>query len=254
MPSEWTTFEVDGSPVQTYVSSPEGPPPFPPVIVAMHVFGVDRFVQGKCDELAEAGYVAVAPYLHHRQTKTISMEDLMAMPFEAPNRREIATSMIPALRDDELQRDMLAALEHARGLADVAGPAGVTGFCIGGRVAYLMAASTDEFGASAVFYGTDIAKPWGDGPTPLSMSADIRCPLAGFFGNQDQNPSPADVDAIDAELNRLGIAHAFNRYEGAPHAFNDPFNPVRWTPDAAADAWPKLLKFFDEALKAPAKP
>jgi carboxymethylenebutenolidase len=244
MASSWVALEVDGSRMDAYVAAPTGDGPYPGVVVGMHAFGVDKFIQGKCDELAASGYVVIAPYLYHRQ-KNISLQELIGLKFEDPRRREVAMPMKDLLRDDEIQRDVLAALDHLKSMPSVSGQFGITGFCIGGRVTYLMAVASGAFDAAAVFYGTDVNKSWGhDGPSPLALSGQIRCPLVGFFGNEDTNPSPADVDEMEQELERQGVPHAFYRYDGAPHAFNDPFNPVRWTPAAAADAWPRLLDFF----------
>ena len=248
MPSQWTQIAVGDRLADAYVALPEGGGPHPGVVVAMHVFGVDRFVQGKCDDLAAAGYAAVAPYLFHRSP--VANADLIAIPFEDPARRETAMPLKDALRDDELVADMLAALRHLQSLGSVGGPFGVTGFCIGGRVAYLMAVATGEFAACADFYGTDVHLPWGvDGPAPLDLTANLSCALAGFFGDLDQNPTPADVDRLAAELDRQGKPYAFHRYPDGQHAFNDPYNPVRWNPSVAADAWEKLTAFFDGALK-----
>ena len=86
--SEWVDIEVGGRQIEAYVASPDGPGPHPGVVVAMHVFGVDRFVQGKCDELAEAGYAAIAPYLFHRSGVTNAQ--LIGYAFEDPQRREAA--------------------------------------------------------------------------------------------------------------------------------------------------------------------
>ncbi len=249
MPSEWAQISVGGKQAEAYVALPEGDGPHPGVIVAMHVFGIDRFVQGKCDELAAAGYAAIAPYLFHRSN--VENGELIGYAFEDPKRREVAMPLKDQLRDGELVEDMLAALRHLQGMPGVAGPFGVTGFCIGGRVAYLLAVGTDEFSACADFYGTDVHLPWGsDGPAPLDLTADLRCPLAGFFGDLDANPAPPDVDRLEDELKRQGKPYAFYRYPDGQHAFNDPYNPVRWNPSVAADAWVKLIDFFDGALKA----
>ena len=250
MRGTWTTIDVDGSAMETYVATPDGPGPFPAVIVAMHVFGIGDFVGGKCDELADAGYVAVAPYLFHRSS--VSNAELAGISATDPKRFEVGLPLKDQLTDADIERDMLEALAHARSMPQVGATAGITGFCIGGRIAYLLAAKTEEFGACGIFYGTDIAEAWGDGPTPLSLTPYLDCALAGFFGNDDTNPSPADVDTLDAELDKHGKSHAFHRYDGAPHAFNDPFNPIRHNPEASADSWPKLVDFFDAALKATA--
>ena len=248
MASAWVEIDVDGRPAAAYRAVPEGPGPHPGVVVAMHVFGIDRFVQGRCDALAEAGYAAIAPYLFHRSG--VGNAELIAYAFADPRRREVAIPLKDRLRDDELVVDMLAALGHLEALGNVSGPFGVTGFCIGGRIAYLMAVRTARFGACADFYGVDLDRAWGAGPAPLGSTADLDCPLIGFFGDRDTNPSPSDVDALEAALNAHGKPHAFHRYPDAPHAFNDPYNPVRFAPAAAADAWPKLITFFDAALRA----
>ena len=71
----------------------------------------------------------------------------------------------------------------------------------------------------------------------------------GFFGNEDQNPSPADVDDISAALTKAGVEHTFHRYDGADHAFQSFNNPDRFHPEASEDAWEKVLVFFADKLK-----
>lgn len=248
MASQWTRIDVDGEPADAYLALPDGPGPHPGVVVAMHVFGIDRFVQEKCGELAAAGYAALAPYLFHRSG--VSNAQLTAYAFEDPARREAAMPLKDALRDSELIADMGAGLNALRALPDVSGPFGVTGFCVGGRIAYMMAVRTREFTACADFYGVDVDLPWGDGePDPLSLTANLNCPLAGFFGDLDANPTPADVDKLEAALREHGKPFEFHRYPNAQHAFNDPYNPVRYDPEVSADVWPKLIAFFDGALK-----
>ncbi len=73
--------------------------------------------------------------------------------------------------------------------------------------------------------------------------------MIGVFGNDDENPSPADVDDLDAALTAAGVAHEFHRYDGAGHGFQDFVNEERYRKEAAADSWEKVLAFFDEQLK-----
>jgi carboxymethylenebutenolidase len=248
MPGTMTTLTIDGTAVDTYVAMPEGPGPFPGVAVAMHVFGVDRFVRGKCDELAAAGYIAVAPYLFHREP--VTNEQLTGIAFDDPARRETAMPMKDRLVDAQIQTDLRAAAAHIRSLPQASGRVGVTGFCIGGRIAYLMGVSGEEFGAVGIWYGTDPDLPWGhEGASPQALTPQLVCPVVGFFGNEDANPSPEQVDSLGAALRAAGKDYEFHRYDGAPHAFNDPFNPQRFTPAAAADSWPKFIAFFDRCLK-----
>ena len=77
----------------------------------------------------------------------------------------------------------------------------------------------------------------------------MHCPVLGFFGNDDKNPSPADVDKLDAELTRLGTRHNFHRYDQTGHAFQNFANPGSFRPGPAEDSWNKTLRFFNEELK-----
>jgi carboxymethylenebutenolidase len=127
------------------------------------------------------------------------------------------------------------------------GTVGIVGFCMGGRVSYLLASANDTLAACAVFYGGNIMEVRGAPPTPFERTKDIACPVIGFFGNEDTNPSPADVDAIDAELTENGKAHEFHRYEGAGHAFMNLTSP-QYRARPADAAWAEMLAFFRQHL------
>ncbi len=158
---------------------------------------------------------------------------------------------IGRLRDPEVIRDVNATVEHLRRLpGSRVARIGIIGFCMGGRVSYLLAGSSPVFKAAGVFYGGNIMKPWGDGPAPFDLTPRIACPVAGFFGLEDANPSPDDVKKIDAELDRLGKPHEFHSYAGAGHAFLNFTNPNTYREGPAADAWQKLLPFLDKHLKS----
>jgi carboxymethylenebutenolidase len=119
---------------------------------------------------------------------------------------------------------------------------------MGGRVAYLMAAVNPSFKAAAAYYGGNIMGSWGEGPTPFDRSAEMRCPLIGLFGEEDTNPSPADMRKLDAELTRLGKVHEFHSYPGANHAFMNQHGN-RYHAEADRDSWPKVVTFFETYLR-----
>jgi carboxymethylenebutenolidase len=73
--------------------------------------------------------------------------------------------------------------------------------------------------------------------------------VIGFFGNDDQNPSPEDVNDLDTALTRAGVEHAFYRYDGAGHAFQSFDSQERYRHEASEDAWEKVLRFLQEKLK-----
>ncbi|KKK51410.1 hypothetical protein LCGC14_3115240, partial [marine sediment metagenome] len=175
----------------------------PGVIVAQHAGGVDEFIQTMSDRIAAAGYVAIAPELYHRD----------------PNPEDNPLVRMGRLRDANIVTDVNAAFKHAKGLEEVAEERiGIVGFCMGGRVAYLMATHIPALRAAVVFYGGNIMVPWGEGPAPFDGTEEIKCPVLGLFGEEDTNPSPADVAKIDAELTRLDRTHEFRSYSGAGHA------------------------------------
>ncbi|MDA1036165.1 MAG: dienelactone hydrolase family protein [Chloroflexi bacterium] len=246
MSGQVITIDGAGSRIPAYVAIPDGPGAHQGVVVAMHIFGIDRFVRGKCDELAEAGFVAIAPYLFHRTD--VSHEDLGSFEYADASRWERMPTLKATLKDDEVVEDMLAAASYLRNLDTVGPRLGVTGFCIGGRIAYLMAVRTDAFSACADFYGGEIESSWGDGMPPLEQTDRLNCALAGFFGNDDYNPTPAAVDRLEEELRKHNKPYEFHRYDGTNHAFNDPFNPDRWREHAGTDSLEKLTAFFRREL------
>ena len=120
---------------------------------------------------------------------------------------------------------------------------------MGGRVTYMLAGGRPAaWKAAGVFYGGNIMKPWGDRPTPFDLTKNIACPVVGFFGAEDQNPSPADVLEIDAELTKFGKTHEFHMYDGAGHAFLNFTNAERYRETQAKDAWDKMLAFLSRHL------
>lgn len=235
MPARWDTVQFDGEPMRCYVTVPEGSGPFPAVIVIQHAGGVDAFVQTMTDRIAEAGFVGVAPDLYHR---------------EDPSSADDPMTCMSRLRDKTIVADVNAAIEHAKALPEVSAERiGITGFCMGGRVAYLMATKRPDLKAAVVFYGGNIFVPWGEGPSPFEGTAEIACPILGLFGEDDPNPSPSDVARLDAELTRLGKPHEFHSYAGAGHAFMNEGRPS-YRPDAARDAWRRCIAWFDRYLKS----
>jgi carboxymethylenebutenolidase len=222
--------------MRIYSKAPAGAPQAPGIVVIMHGPGLDKFVEDRVDDLARHGYAAAAPDLYHRQNADDGA-DMM--------------TRIGRLRDDEIVADADATIAHLRAMKETrVTDLAVLGFCMGGRITYLLAgARPAAWRAAGVFYGGNIMKPWGPGPTPLDLTKNIAAPMIGFFGLDDTNPSPADVDKIDGELSRLGKPHEFHRYEGAGHAFLNFTNAERYRPSQAKDAWEKMLAFLGRHLK-----
>jgi carboxymethylenebutenolidase len=243
--AQWDRIDVDASPMRLYVGMPSLGRAFPAVIVIHDGSGVDKFIEDRVENLAQQGYLAIAPDLYHRQSSAAAgvSEDGDML------------TRIGRLRDPEVINDVNAAVNYARRLKDTQlGDVGIIGFCMGGRVAYLMAASKPVFKAAGVFYGGDIMKAWGNGPTPFDLTPYIHCPIAGFFGAEDANPSPADVDRIAAQLDKYRKPREFHRYPDAGHAFLSFTNPATYREGPARDAWDKLIPFLQRNLQTSRQP
>lgn len=231
MPVRWDTTKVEGKDMRIYVGVPDKPGPHPGIVIAQHAGGVDAQIQDAVHRLHREGYVAAAPELFHRQPEKVEGQ---------------RTAL---LRDNEIIADMNAAVAHLKGMRLAVTPLGTIGFCMGGRVSYLMACVQPEFKAAAVFYGGNIFKALGEGPSPFERSSGIQCPMIGFFGVEDGNPSRDDVRKIDAELTRLGKWHEFHSYNNAGHAFQDFTRPERYRERPSRASWHEMLAFFTENLK-----
>ena len=153
-----------------------------------------------------------------------------------------------ASRDDWTVLDVRAAYDLLNRREDV-GRIGIVGHCWGGRVAWLGACHIAELAACAIFYGGRVKLAMGEGnPTAISLAGDIQCPVMGFFGNDDQNPTPEDVDDYAAALDRVGVEYTFHRYDGAGHAFQNFPTPERYREAQSEDAWVKVLDFLAQTL------
>ena len=232
MPVRWETTNVDGRTMRIYMGVPERPGPHPGIVIAQHAGGVDAQIQDAVHRLHREGYVVAAPELFHRQGPDVE-----------PSKR---TGL---LRDNEIIADINATVAHLKGMRLTVAPLGIAGFCMGGRVTYLMACVNPEFKAAAVFYGGNIFKPLGDGPSPFERSSGIQCPMIGFFGAEDANPAPDDVKRIAAELTRLKKWHEFHSYNNAGHAFQNFISDERYRERASRASWTEMLAFFTEHLK-----
>jgi carboxymethylenebutenolidase len=231
----------DGEEINAYLASPHGDGPFPGVLVIHHMPGWDEPTTEIANRFAAHGYLAILPNLHYRDAKGASPDDAAA-----------ASRAAGGVPDDRLVGDAVGAIGFLRARPDSNKKVGVIGYCSGGRQSFLVACSTDV-DAAVDCYGAFVV---GEPPEQmksmrpiLHLAPNLACPLLGLFGNDDQAPTPAQVDELEAELKRLGKSYEFHRYDGAGHAF---FNTARdaYRPDAAKDGWERIFDFFGRNLKA----
>lgn len=206
-------------PVPWFFAPPDGPPPWPGLVVVHENLGMTRQILYTCERLAGEGYATLAPDLYGRFWGEGGLN------LESPYER----AGVPGMLDD-----LADSVARLRGLG--ASRVGMVGFCMGGTMTYATAVGERgaELSAAVVFYAATVAQNLG---TP-------RCPLLGFFAGRDEFIPRADVDAIaDHHPGRIVVypeaGHAFMRDGSRSHE-----------PEAAADAWARMLAFLDEHVRA----
>ena len=210
-------------------------------MVIQEIWGVNSHIQYVTDRLPSLGYVGLAPAMFHREgPMTLGLHE------EAPT----AIERMGRCTDANIVADVKAAVEYLQAQPFVQPDRiGIVGFCFGGRVSYLAACNISDLKAAAVFYGGRILQPLGgDGPSPLEQTANINASVLGLFGEEDQNPTPADVATIEAELKKHGKTYEFHMYPGCGHGFHCDAR-ASFRPESARDAWGKAMAWFDKHLK-----
>jgi len=255
MPSFWENLrfggdrEMDdlhgyqGQDMVCYVShpAPSAGNSFPAIIVIQEAFGVTKHIEKVCDRFAQEGYVAIAPALYHREhpNPKLGYDEMPSV-----------MNYMGALKDDELLEDINVTIDYLQKhyQRTMGQKIGIVGYCVGGRITYLAATGCPEISAASVYYGGRILVPFGDGPAPIDLTNQIKIPVMGNFGADDTNPSPEDVQAIEAKLKEAGVTYDFKSYDGAGHGFNcnerDSYHEA-----SANDALTRTLGWFDKYVK-----
>jgi carboxymethylenebutenolidase len=232
--SSWQQTDSDNSTMRVCLSLPTGTGSFPAMVVIQHQGGVDEFVEKMTLRLANAGYVAAAPDLYHR---------------DGPDCQDDIAARRSRLGDRRIINDVNACVSFLQNRDSVdRNRIGIVGFCMGGRVVYLMAAANPVFKAAVAYYAGNTFRAWGrDLASPFERTAEIHCPLQGHFGEDDKNPSPEDMAKLDAELTRFNKPHEFFSYPGAGHGFMDS-TKESYRRDADEASWSRTLDFLRRHL------
>lgn len=220
---------ADGGRFDALVAAPEAGGPG--VLLLQEIFGVGEFIRDRAEQLATAGYVVLAPDVFWRIEPNVSLGHDEAGLAQAYGYVGRFSAIDPALT----RSDLLAALAHLRSLPEVTGRVAVMGYCLGGTLAYQVAASGDP-DACVSYYGSGVA-------AQLDQASAVSCPVILHFGGQDSFIPNRDVEAIaEAFADRHDVVVHIQPEAG--HAFENAFAPVFSDPVAAAASWPITLDFL----------
>jgi len=237
----WHAIDLsDGQRLPVYLARPSGTGPFPVVIVIQEVFGVHEHIADVARRLAKLGYLAAAPELYFRQGDAKAVADI-----------------------DTLRRDFVAKTGDVQVLSDLDATAawtssqggdlerlGVTGFCWGGRITWLYAAHQSSLKpvrvkAAVAWYGRLLGDRTALQPRhPVDVAGELKVPVLGLYGGQDQGIPLSAVDAQRAALKAAGNQSSeIVVYPEAPHAFYADYR-ASYRPAPAADGWQRLQQWF----------
>jgi carboxymethylenebutenolidase len=198
---EWVTVKHDGRSVETFVVYPEVKDKRPVVLIIHEIFGMTDWVADLADQVAAAGYIAVAPDLlsgmgpDGGRTSSISADKVM--------------EAIGKLNPDQITADLNAAADYAKKIPASNGKLFVGGFCWGGSQTFRFATNRSDLAAAFVFYG---------GPPEKDAMARIKAPVYGFFAGNDARIGAMIPDAI-ANMKAAGKTFEPVTYDGAGHGF-----------------------------------
>jgi carboxymethylenebutenolidase len=218
--------------------TPTQPNRKPAVLLLMEAFGVTPHIRDVAARIAEEGYVVLVPDFYYRElpsTNKFGYDEV-----------ESARAMTLRLDLKATVEDIAAAIAHLKSRSDVnPDRVGVTGFCLGGGLAFLTACKLpNDIAVAASFYGFYgiPVEQW------YEMMPDLTAPIYFFLGETDPFIPLDIVNQIETRLQELGKTYSLKIYSDATHGFfcneRSDYNPV-----AAEDAWHELTRFFDRHLR-----
>jgi carboxymethylenebutenolidase len=220
-------FPSNGHTTSGYLALPAEPGPG--VVVIQEWWGLVPHIEDVCDRYAAEGFAALAPDLYYGQTATEPDE---------------AGKLMMALNLDQAARDMGGAVAHLRGHDAVTGDAvGVTGFCMGGGLALVLACQQGgAIGACVPYYGLI---PWENAQPDWSA---LQAAVQGHYAGDDGFFTPDAARGLEAKLRDLGKEVEIFVYDGVDHAFFNDTRPEVYDEQAAILAWSRTLTFLRQQL------
>jgi len=229
------SIPVANGPLRGYRAMPLTNGPFPVVLVAAEIFGLNHYTKDICRRLAKAGYYAIVPDLYSRKvdlTTLTSMAEIMPI--------------VNSKFDSELVADYDATVEFARASfkGDLTRMA-IAGFCRGGRTSLVYTAANPRLKATVSWYGPVGGQVNEFTPrTALDRVAEIKVPVLGLYGAKDAGVPIAQVEQFFAALKAAGTPSDLVVYPEAGHGFHADFRPDNYRKADAEDGWKRMLDWF----------
>ena len=228
---EYVTVKHGDRAVNCFVAYPEVSHKAPVVVVIHDISGLGDWIRGICDQLAEAGYIAIVPDMISEMGPDKGGTDSFKS-------IDDARKAVSKLKPDQITADLNAVCDYGKKLPASSGAVAIAGFCWGGGQSLRYATNNDQLAAAFVFYGYE--------PIDAKAVARVKAPVYGFYAEND-----ARIDASIPDVAKLMKA-ADKKYEpviykGAGHGFmrhgEDP-SGTEANKQARKDAWERWKRLL----------
>ena len=212
--------------VQGFLAEPTSPGKHPALVVIHEWWGLTPWVKQETEKLAAHGYVSLAVDLYRGQVTTDPA---------------VAHELARGVPHDRALRDLSAAYNYLAAQSNVdASKIGDIGWCMGGGYSIELAEIEPRLAACVVNYGAL--------PADADTIAKIHAPVLENSGADDRGISPQMVHAFEQAMKAAGKQVDAKIYPGAGHAFENPNNKNGYRPEAAANAWQRIVTFLAQTL------
>lgn len=209
----------------------------PVVLVVSEIFGAHEYIRDVCRRLAKLGYCAIAPELFARQGDP---RQISAIP-------EILEKITYKTPDAQVLGDLDACVAWAASKGADTSRLAITGFCWGGRIAWLYSAHNPALKASVAWYGRLVGMSSPITPKhPTELVGELKAPVLGLYGGLDTGIPLETIEAMEKALPQgspAAKASEIHIYDNAPHAFHADYRPS-YRKEDAEDGWLKMLAWF----------
>jgi carboxymethylenebutenolidase len=232
---EYVDVKLEGSsvPIRTWVVYPERKEKAPVVIVIQEIFGLSDWIRGVADQLAEDGFIGVAPDLICGKGPNGGCTDSVAS-------RDDIVKLVRGLTPDETVTRLNAVRDYALKIPAGNKKIATVGYCWGGMMSFAYATRQPGLNAAVVYYGTS--------PDAAAL-ANVKAPVLGLYGEDDARVN-ATVEPAKAEMQKLSKAYEVEIYKGAGHGFLRAQSGREGANlKATQAAWPRTLAFLRKHLK-----
>ena len=215
------------NPLPAYVARPKTPGRHPAIIVANEIFGIHAYIKDVCRRLAAAGYVAIAPdYFYRSGVNLPALTDFKAI-----------MPVVQHASVEQVDADTRAASAWLKAQPFVkANGIGITGFCWGGAVTWRAAMVDPDIKAGVAWYGQL--------KLLVARAGEVKAPVLGLYGAQDQGISQDDMAAFRAGLTAAGnTTSEIKVYPDAGHGFHADYR-ASYNEADAKDGWARALAWF----------